>query len=52
MVSHDREFLEALDPTHVLVVRDGAAVLQERGLLDKDWDDEFTYRQVTHRLEH
>jgi len=45
-VSHDREFLEALEPTHVLVVRGGAAVLQERGLREEDWADEFTYRQV------
>lgn len=45
VISHDRGFLEALEPTHVLTVRDGRAVLEQRGLKPEDWNDEFQYRQ-------
>ena len=48
VVSHDRPFLEALEPTHVLTVRDGYARLEERSLTESDWQDEFGYRQTLH----
>ena len=45
VISHDRAFLEALEPTHVLTVRDGRAILEQRDLMEADWQDEFGYRQ-------
>lgn len=39
VISHDREFLEALEPTHVITVRDGCVEMQERGLTEQDWED-------------
>lgn len=38
VISHDREFLEALEPTHVVTVRDGLVDMQERGLQESDWE--------------
>ena len=38
VISHDREFLEKLEPTHVITVRGGRAVMEERGLRETDWD--------------
>ena len=43
-ISHDRSFLERLRPTHVLTVRGGTAVLEERGLKDSDWEDDLNSR--------
>jgi len=39
VISHDREFLEALEPTHVITVRNGRVEMQERSLTEKDWED-------------
>jgi len=36
-VSHDRNFVEALNPTHVVSVRNGQVVMEERSLRDSDW---------------
>lgn len=38
VISHDREFLEALEPTHVITVCDGRVNMMERGLQDSDWE--------------
>jgi len=45
VISHDRAFLEAYEPTHVLTVRDGTVKLEERGLKDDDWNDELNSRE-------
>jgi len=37
VVSHDREFCEALGATHVVTVAGGACVAEERGLRESDW---------------
>jgi ATPase subunit of ABC transporter with duplicated ATPase domains len=39
VVSHDRQLLEALEPTHVITVKDGRAEMEERGLSDRDWSE-------------
>ena len=44
VISHDREFLTELEPTHVLTVRGGRAVLEERGLRESDFDDPLDSR--------
>ena len=44
VISHDREFLEKLVPTHVLTVRGGRASLEERGLRESDFDDPLDSR--------
>jgi len=44
VISHDREFLEKLEPTHVLSVRGGKAVIEERGLRESDWNDPLDSR--------
>ncbi|KAG8457658.1 hypothetical protein KFE25_002322 [Diacronema lutheri] len=36
-VSHDRAFVEAIEPTHVVSVRDGRVRMEERALRDDDW---------------
>lgn len=36
-VSHDRAFVEAIQPTHVVSVRDGKVLMEERALRDSDW---------------
>merc|ERR1711871_995259 len=43
-ISHDKAFLERLQPTHVLTVRGGKAVLEERGLKEADWQDDLNSR--------
>ena len=45
VISHDKAFLEELEPTHVLTVREGNAILEQRSLVDSDWDDELDSRQ-------
>eukprot|EP00951_Prasinocladus_malaysianus_P024050 scaffold206439_cov43-Prasinocladus_malaysianus.AAC.1 len=37
VISHDRQFCEALEPTHVIMVDEGRAVMEGRGLTDSDW---------------
>jgi ATP-binding cassette subfamily F protein 3 len=44
VISHDKPFLEKLDPTHVLTVRNGRAVMEERGLRGGDWEDDLHSR--------
>ena len=44
VISHDREFLEKLEPTHVISVRGGRAVMEERGLRESDWNDPLDSR--------
>ena len=44
VISHDREFLEKLEPTHVLTVRGGRASLEERGLREDDFNDPLDSR--------
>ena len=44
VVSHDRLFLEKLEPTHVLSVRSGKATLEARGLRETDWEDDLDWR--------
>jgi ATPase subunit of ABC transporter with duplicated ATPase domains len=39
VISHDRQFLENLEPTHVITVRGGKVIMEERGLRDGDWND-------------
>jgi len=44
VISHDRMFLEELDPTHVVTVRDGRVDCQCRGLREDDWNDPIDSR--------
>ncbi|KAJ1424701.1 ABC transporter [Ochromonadaceae sp. CCMP2298] len=44
VISHDRTFLEALQPTHVLTVRDGGVTMEARGLREEDWNDPLNSR--------
>ena len=44
VISHDRTFLEELEPTHVISVRNGVVDLQERGLREDDWNDPIDSR--------
>jgi len=37
VISHDKPFLEALDPTHVITVKDGAVTMEARSLMPDDW---------------
>jgi ATPase subunit of ABC transporter with duplicated ATPase domains len=37
VISHDRRFLESLDPTHVVTVGAGKVVMEQRGLQARDW---------------
>jgi ATPase subunit of ABC transporter with duplicated ATPase domains len=39
VISHDRKLLEALEPTHVVTVRDGKVRMEERGLEERDWEE-------------
>lgn len=39
VISHDRHFLEQLEPTHVVTVRGGIVSSQQRSLREEDWDD-------------
>lgn len=45
VISHDQTFLEELEPTHVLTVRDGKVRMEERGLKEEDWNDPLDYKQ-------
>ena len=45
VISHDQTFLEELEPTHVLTVRDGKVRMEERGLREEDWNDPLDYKQ-------
>ena len=45
VISHDKPFLQKLNPTHVPTVRNGCAVLEERGLRESDWADDLHSRQ-------
>jgi ATPase subunit of ABC transporter with duplicated ATPase domains len=49
-ISHDRPFLEKLNPTHVLTVRGGRAILEERGLREEDWLDALNSRAEEAKL--
>ena len=44
VISHDQTFLEELEPTHVLTVRDGKVRMEERGLREDDWNDPLDYK--------
>lgn len=44
VISHDKPFLQKFNPTHVLTVRNGGAVLEERGLKESDWEDGLNSR--------
>lgn len=48
VISHDRMFLEDLEPTHILTVRGGRAFFEERGLRDDDWNDDLFSRVESH----
>ena len=50
VISHDRAFLEAYEPTHVMTVRDGTVQLEERGLKDSDWNDELNSRENSQKF--
>jgi hypothetical protein len=45
VISHDRRFLEELEPTHVVTVRGGKVDCQERGLREEDWNDPIDSRE-------
>jgi ATPase subunit of ABC transporter with duplicated ATPase domains len=49
VVSHDRKFCEALEPTHVMTVEDGVARFESRQLTDDDWRDDVISAQVIHK---
>jgi len=47
VVSHDRKFCEALQPTHVMTVENGRMTFEARQLTDADWkDDEISAQAV------
>eukprot|EP00242_Pyramimonas_sp_CCMP2087_P007232 CAMPEP_0198205076 /NCGR_PEP_ID=MMETSP1445-20131203/8557_1 /TAXON_ID=36898 /ORGANISM="Pyramimonas sp., Strain CCMP2087" /LENGTH=737 /DNA_ID=CAMNT_0043877227 /DNA_START=117 /DNA_END=2330 /DNA_ORIENTATION=- len=46
VVSHDRKFCEALEPTHVMTVEDGVARFESRQLTDDDWRDDVISAQA------
>jgi len=48
IVSHDRPFVEALAPSHVLIVDKGRAKLEARDLCDNDWIWTKATRHSTH----
>lgn len=37
VISHDKPFLEALEPTHVITVKDGVVSMEARSLRSDDW---------------
>lgn len=45
VISHDRKFLEELEPTHVITVRGGLVNMEERGLREGDWNDPLDSRE-------
>ena len=47
VISHDRAFCEALEPTHVVTVDAGVAVMESRGLLEADWAIDDLSAQAT-----
>lgn len=47
VISHDREFLEKLEPTHVITVRGGRVDMQERALREDDWCDDLNSREAS-----
>lgn len=47
VISHDRSFLVEFEPTHVMTVRDGSVLLEERGLRDEDWNDVLNSREAS-----
>lgn len=47
VISHDRSFLEEYSPTHVMTVRNGCVVLEERELRDDDWNDILNSREAS-----
>eukprot|EP01038_Epipyxis_sp_PR26KG_P010570 gene10570-14198_t len=51
VISHDREFLEQLEPTHVITVRGGIVNMEERGLREDDWNDPLDSRSVDCEVE-
>jgi ATPase subunit of ABC transporter with duplicated ATPase domains len=46
VVSHDRPFLEELNPTHVLTIRNQRITFEERSLNDNDWNDQLNSRDT------
>ncbi|KAK3240030.1 hypothetical protein CYMTET_50093 [Cymbomonas tetramitiformis] len=50
VISHDRAFCEALDPTHVITVEDGALSWEQRGLREGDWKDDDLSAQAVKML--
>mmetsp|Transcript_30068 Transcript_30068/g.28734 ORF Transcript_30068/g.28734 Transcript_30068/m.28734 type:complete len:686 (-) Transcript_30068:247-2304(-) len=45
VISHDRRFLEELEPTHVVTVRGGKVNCEERTLRESDWNDPIDSRE-------
>lgn len=45
VISHDQTFLEELEPTHIITVRNGRVSMEERGLRPEDWNDPLDYKQ-------
>ena len=50
VISHDRAFLQAYEPTHVMTVRGGKVTLEERSLKDSDWNDELNSRENSQKF--
>ena len=50
VISHDRAFLQAYEPTHVMTVRGGKVTLEERSLIDSDWNDELNSRENSQKF--
>lgn len=46
VISHDKEFLTQLEPTHVVLVRGGTVRVEERGLRESDWEDTLDWRKA------
>eukprot|EP01041_Mallomonas_annulata_P002410 gene2410-4679_t len=44
VISHDKTFLEKLEPTHVMSVRGGRVSMEARGLKEADWNDALDWR--------
>ena len=47
VISHDRAFCEALEPTHVITVDNGEAIMEDRGLTEADWAIDDLSAQAT-----
>jgi len=47
VISHDKAFLEAFQPTHVMTVREGKVALEERQLREDDWNDILGSREAS-----